>query len=387
MATMEAAPWYTPANDESFDRKVIRTVVTVIIAVFSIYLIYLLKKPLMWLTIALFLAIAVSGPVNLLHRHMKRGLAIGIVYATLILVPVALGAAFLPPLVRSTVDLVNQLPTYINDFQDTLQKDKRFEKIDQNFNVQQQLNDLQANLKNHIGDAAGAISAVGEWVINSIFGAFTVFVLSIFMVARGRAWSEAVVRRRPGPEGAALDRTFQRIGISVSAYIGGALLQAFIAGLCAFIVLTILGVPSPLVLGVIVAIFDVIPMVGSTIAGVLVGIVTLFASFPIDTIIWAAFVIAYQQFENYVIQPRIQSQAVNLEPFIVLIAVLFGGTLMGVVGAILAIPIAATIMIAIQEWSNFKREVREIESAAGAQDSSGSEPPEPEAGPSGSVGS
>ncbi|MFT4049541.1 MAG: AI-2E family transporter [Solirubrobacterales bacterium] len=376
---MEASTWYTPSDDESFDRKVIRTVATVVIAVLAIYLIYLLRTPLMWLVIAAFLAIAVAGPVRLLANHMRRGAAIGIVYVALILVPVALGAALLPPLVRSAVSLVNELPTYINDFQDTLQKDKRFEKLDQNFDIQGQLSEFQANLKDHIGDAAGAISAVGEWVINGIFGAFTIFILSIFMVARGRGWAEAVVRRRPGAEGKALERTFERIGSSVSGYIGGAILQAFIAGVSAFIILAILGVPSPLVLAVIVAVFDVIPMVGSTIAGVLVGVVTLFASFPLDTIIWATFVIAYQQFENYVIQPRIQSQAVNLEPFVVLVAVLFGGTLMGVVGAILAIPIAATIMIAFQEWGNFKREVREIEAELDQPSSDG--------GGSGSIGS
>ena len=180
----------------------------------------------------------------------------------------------------------------------------------------------------------------------------------------------------PSSAARALQRAFERIGTSVSGYIGGALLQAFIAGLAAFVVLAILGIPSPLILAVVVAIFDVIPMVGSTIAGLLVGTVTLFASFPVDTIIWAAFVIGYQQFENYVIQPRIQSQAVSLEPFIVLVAVLFGGTLMGVVGAILAIPVAATIMIALQEWGEFKLEVRRIGAEGGSQDSSATASPD-----------
>lgn len=382
MAAMEAAPWYTPSNDESFDRRVIRTVVTVVAAILAILVIYKLRTPLMWLVIAMFVAIAVSGPVNKLSKHMRRGAAIGIVYVTILLVPIAFGAVLIPPIVNSAVSLIDDLPTYINDFQNTLEKDKRFEKLDRNFDIQSQLQTLQHNLASKIGTAAGALSGIGEWVINSLFGAFTVFVLSIFMVSRGRNWVEALVRRRPGAEGAALDRTFERIGSSVSGYIGGAILQAFIAGLSAFIVLAILGVPSPLVLGVIVAVFDVIPMVGSTIAGILVGVVTLFASFPLDTILWGAFVIAYQQFENYVIQPRIQSQAVNLEPFIVLVAVLFGGTLMGIVGAILAIPIAATIMIAFQEWGNFKQEVKRIESdgdqSSSAAPSNGD--PEPSSG-------
>jgi predicted PurR-regulated permease PerM len=122
-------------------------------------------------------------------------------------------------------------------------------------------------------------------------------------------------------------------------------------------------VPSPLVLAAVVAIFDVIPMVGSAMAGVLIGVVTVFSGFPVDTIIWGIFVIAYQQFENYVVQPKIQSRAVELQPFVVLVAVLFGGTLMGVVGAIIAIPIAATIQITFQEYALFKQETLERSAA------------------------
>jgi predicted PurR-regulated permease PerM len=349
-----------------------RTVATVVGVMFALALISLLQTPLVWLTISLFVAIALSGPVNILHRHMRRGFALAIVYIAIVLIPIGLGAILLPPLVTSTVDLVNDAPSYINDLENTLQKDPRFEKLDQNFDIQAQLTELQKNLSGQIGTAANTLGSIGKWAIDSLFGAFTIFVLSIFMVARGRSWLDALVRTRPKPEGAALDRTFERIGNSVGRYIGGAILQAFIAGVAAFIMLSILGISSPLFLAVIVAVFDVIPMVGSTIAGVLVGIVTLFANFPIDTIVWAIFVIAYQQFENYVIQPRIQSEAVELEPFVVLIAVLFGGTLMGVVGAILAIPIAATLMIAAQEWRKFKIEVREIYADGGDQDSSSS---------------
>ncbi|MGH2958562.1 MAG: AI-2E family transporter [Solirubrobacterales bacterium] len=368
----QTAPWYSPSADKQFDRRVIRVIAMVIIALLLLSLISLLRTPLMWLTIALFVAIAVSGPVNILAKRMPRNGAIGVIYFTIVLLPVVLGAVLLPPLVSSTVDLINDLPAYIQDFETTLAKDKRFEKIDQNFDVQQQLTDLQRNLASKIPDAAEALGSIGKWVVDSLFAAFTIFILSIFMVARGRHWTGSLVRRRPGHEGDALQRTFERIGGSVSRYIGGALLQAFIAGIAAFIVLTILGVSSPLLLAFVVAVFDVIPMVGSTIAGILVGVVTLFASFPLDTIVWGIFVIAYQQFENYVIQPRIQSEAVNLEPFVVLTAVIFGGTLMGVVGAILAIPIAATLMIAFQEWGKYKSEVEEMRAGESGADQASS---------------
>jgi predicted PurR-regulated permease PerM len=372
MALMEGSQWYAPSRDESFDRKMFRTVATVIVSALALYLIYLLQTPLIWLTVALFVAIALSGPVNLLHRHMKRGYALAIVYVAIVLIPIGLGAILLPPLVSSTVDLVNDIPSYISDFENTLSKDKRVEKLDQNFDIQAQLTELQKNLSHEVGTAATTLSKIGKWVIDSLFGAFTIFILSIFMVARGRRWIDALVRTRPDAEGAALDRAFERIGVSVSRYIGGAMLQAFIAGLAAFIILTILGIPSALLLAVVVAVFDVIPMVGATVAGLLVGTVTLFASFPVDTIVWAIFVVAYQQFENYVVQPRIQSEAVNLEPFVVLTAVLFGGTLMGVVGAILAIPIAATLMIALQEWGIYKAEIKAMHAAEADQDSSSS---------------
>jgi predicted PurR-regulated permease PerM len=93
-----------------------------------------------------------------------------------------------------------------------------------------------------------------------------------------------------------------------------------------------------------------------TLGAVIVGVVTLFSDFPTTRIIWAIFAIAYQQFENNVVQPRIQSRAVSLDPFIVVIAAIFGGTLLGVIGALLAIPSGRAIQIAIRECLDYRRE-------------------------------
>jgi predicted PurR-regulated permease PerM len=136
------------------------------------------------------------------------------------------------------------------------------------------------------------------------------------------------------------------------------LAQAIVASITSYIVLSILGVPSPLALAVVMALLDLVPLVGATLGAVIVGLVTLFADFPIDTIVWSVFAIAYQQFENYVVQPRIQSRAVQLDPFIVVVAAIFGGTLLGVVGALLAIPAAAVIQIALREYLAYRRAQR-----------------------------
>ena len=174
------------------------------------------------------------------------------------------------------------------------------------------------------------------------------------MVARGRSWVDAAIDLRGTEHADKIKAALDRIATAVGNYVGGAIVQASIAGITSFIMLTILGVPFAGALAVIVGILDLIPLVGATIAAFVVGLVTLFTDFPTATIIWIVFALAYQQFENYVIQPQIQKRAVELEPFIVLVSVLFGGALFGIVGALLAIPIAATIQISVQEWWRYR---------------------------------
>jgi predicted PurR-regulated permease PerM len=140
----------------------------------------------------------------------------------------------------------------------------------------------------------------------------------------------------------------------VSGYVAGALAIAFIAGTATFIVLTILAVPFAGPLAVMAGLASLIPLVGATIAAVLIGVVTVFSDFPTDTIIWTVWAIAYQQIENNLIQPQIQKRTVNVQPLITIFAVLCGGTLLGVVGAIAAIPIAASIQILLREYVDLR---------------------------------
>jgi predicted PurR-regulated permease PerM len=336
-------------------RAVLRVVAIVLVVVGTIAVVRLLWQPLSWIVIASFLAVALSGPVNLLHRHMRRGLAIAIVYLSLLLIPVAIAAAILPPLVSQGVEFVNKLPKYSNDLRSQVEKNPKLAKLNRKFGITDQLTKFAADAPSKIGEAATVVRDLGSTIVSSIFAGLTIFVLSIFMVARGRMWIEGALRLRGGRHADATAIALERIGNAVGNYIAGAAVQATLAAIAAFIVLTILGVPFAGALAVLVGLFDLLPLVGATIAAVFVGVVTLFNDFPASTIIWAIFAIAYQQFENYVIQPQIQKRAVELEPFIVLVSVLFGATLFGVIGAILAIPFAASVQIAVQEWWRFRR--------------------------------
>ena len=351
---MAAAPSSAPTAAVSA-RVVLRVVITVLLVVLALWLIYLLRTPLTWIFIAGFLAIALSGPVNWLQRRMKRGFAIAIVYVGLILIPVFLAALLVPPVVEQLNNLVNNLPAYVRDLQDLVNENERLRQLEEDYNITAELQKQASTLPGRVGDAAGILSDIGLGLVNSVFAGVSILVLSLFMIGSGRNWIDWVAERQ-GPERSAwLKRLFDRIGNAVGNYVAGALGQALIAGVLAYIVLTILGVPYAGSLAVVIFLLDLVPLVGATLGAILVGIITLFNDFPTATIIWTIWSIVYQQIENNVIQPRIQAKAVSVHPFVVLTSVLFGSTLFGVLGALLAIPVAAAIQISIIEYNRLRR--------------------------------
>jgi predicted PurR-regulated permease PerM len=333
----------------------VRVAEVVIVAALALYLVYLLRQPLGWLVLAGFIAVAVSGPVRLLERWLRRGLAIAIVYMGVILIPFLIGAVLVPPIVDQANNLATNAPQYADDLTRTVQDNKTLHDLDKKYNLTEKIKEQALKLPAKVGDAAGLLADVGAGIISSIFAGVTILILSIFMVGAAPRWRDSFVRLQPGHRAQALNRLFDRIGSAVGGYVRGALLQALIAGVTAWIVLEILGVPYPVALALIIFLLDLVPLVGATLGAVLVGVVTLFNDFPTATIIWAVWSVVYQQVENTVIQPRIQSRAVQVEPFVVLVAVLFGSALFGVFGALLAIPAAATIQIAIYEYLLYRR--------------------------------
>ena len=155
--------------------------------------------------------------------------------------------------------------------------------------------------------------------MNSVFAGVTILVLSLFMIGSGRTWLDWLADRQGPERDEWLKRLFDRIGNAVGNYVAGALGQALLAGILAYIVLRILGVPYAGSLAVVIFLLDLVPLVGATLGAILVGIITVFNDFPTDTIIWMIWSIVYQQVENNVIQPRIQARAVQVHPFVVLV--------------------------------------------------------------------
>jgi predicted PurR-regulated permease PerM len=331
-------------------RQIVRIVLTVVCVAIALYLLYLLRKPISWLLIAAFLAVALSPPVNVLARHMRRGFAVTLVFLGLLAIPLALTALIVPPLITEANDFADNVPRYARDVTRYVEDNERLRDLNEDYDITSKLEEEAGKLPNRLGGAAGTLRDVGFGIVNSLFALITILVLTAFMLSNGRTWVDAAIRSRPPDQRERLRRALDNMASAVAGYVAGALLIALIAGVATYIVLLILGVPFRGPLALIAGLFSLIPLIGATIAAVLIGLVTLFEDFPTTTIIWAIWAIAYQQFENHVIQPQVQKRTVNVQPIITIVAVLFGATLLGVLGALVAIPIAASIQILLREY-------------------------------------
>ena len=339
-------------------RAVLRVVVVVVLSVLTLYLIWVLRKPITWIVIAGFIAIAVSAPIRYLEGYIRRrGLAIAAVYLGLILVPVGIAAVLVPPVVTEAQNLADKVPDYARDLREFARDNQQLRTLEEDYDITGKLEEQAAKLPEKLGGAAGVLSDIGLGFVNSLFAFITILILSVFMVSSGARWVESAIRSRPESHQPMLRNGVRQIGKAVGGYCAGALGQAIVAGVTSFIVLSILGVPYAAALSLIIFLLDLVPLVGATLGAIVVGLVTLFNDFPTDTIIWVVWSIIYQQVENTVIQPRIQAASVNIQPIVVLIAVLFGSTLFGVLGALLAIPFAAAIQIAIREYRAYRRAI------------------------------
>ena len=343
----------------SVSRLALQATLVIVAVGVMLYLTYLLRRPIGWVLLAMFLALALAAPVNWLAERMKRGFAIALVYLGLLAVPILLGAIIVPPIVNELDDLAQDAPRYVADLREFVQDNERLRELDADYDITGQLQEQAATLPTRVGDAAGILGDIGLGLVNSIFALVTILVLTAFILGSGRRWHDGFLALQPNERRDRIRRVMARIAKAVSGYVAGAMLIAVIAGVSSFIVLTILGVPFAAPLAVLAGFMSLIPLIGASIAAVIIGIVTLFNDFPTDTIVWAVWAIVYQQLENNLVQPQIQKRTVDVQPFIVLVAVLFGSTLLGVLGALVAIPVAASIQIAIREWWNWRLEERE----------------------------
>ncbi|MFL5938157.1 MAG: AI-2E family transporter [Gaiellaceae bacterium] len=350
--------------------RVIRFRVRTILAVFALaiavwtvlHVISVARHVLVWVAVSIFLALAMNPLVELLQRRgiKRRGLAAGTAFLLVILVIAGIGAIFIPTLVDNVNKFTDAVPGYVDD----LTKGKgRFGFLETKYHVVEKVREQIDNggAKKLLGLSGAAVS-VTKGVVNIVIGIVTIIFLTFFMVMEGPAWVDRAYSLLSPESQPRWRKVGHDIYSTVGGYVTGNLLISLIAGVLTTLVLLVLGVPYAVALGLIVAILDLIPLAGATIAAIIIGAVAFIHSI-VAGIVVIAFFILYQQLENHLLQPIVYNRTVALSPLVILISVLIGAEIAGVLGALGAIPIAGTIQVLVVDYLRERRE-RAIEKPA-----------------------
>jgi predicted PurR-regulated permease PerM len=302
------------------------------------------RSVLILIVVALFLAVGLNPLVEgLTRRGMRRGVAIGIVFVVVIGAFVGFGFAVVPPVIEQTNAFVKQLPSYLSD----LRGNATIRQFDNDYHV---IEKAQAYVTGpDLGQRLfGGLLGVGRVVLNTVFSAFSLLIMTLYFLAALPSMKRQAYQLVPASRRERVTLLTDEILVRIGGFVSGALAVAFIAATTSYVFLLILGLPYALALAVFVGLLDLIPLVGATIAALVVSALGFIDS-PGVGIACIVFYIAYQQFENYVIYPRVMRRAVDVPAPVTVVAVLIGGALLGVTGALLAIPIAAAALLVIRQ--------------------------------------
>lgn len=333
-------------------RQIARILVTSAAVLGLLYLLVQVRSTLLLFGIAVFLAVALGPAVDFFARRMPRAAAILTVYLLIFLVFTGVLALVVPPVIDGASELSRDVPNYIQD----LENNETFRKYDDKYDIADRLKEGSSNLTSRVGDAASVLQSVATTAFNTAFQLLTILTMTFFLLLDGKRIVRFLLRRFGRERHPRLLEVTERIYKSTAGYVAGALTITTINGILTFIVLSILGVPFAIPLAVLMSFFGLIPLIGATIGGVIILVVTLFTDFPQATIIYGVFLILYQQFENNVLQPFVYKRTVNVPPLAVIVAILAGSSILGVVGALVAIPIVAALQIVLREFFGEERQ-------------------------------
>lgn len=301
------------------------------------------REVLILIGLALFLAIGLEPAVSwLVARKFSRWAAVSTVIVAGLAVVTGFLAAAIPPLVRQATLFVTQASTMVPRLQN---HNSVLGQLNNRFHLQQR---LQQTLTGDASSMFNGLLGAGQAVFNALVSILILIVLTVYFVVdlpRIRAALYRLVPHSRRPRAILLgDEIFARVG----GYVLGNLLVSLIAGVLTFAFLVIVGVPYPLLLAIFVAILDLVPVIGSTIAGVVVCLVALSVSLPV-CLATIGFFLVYRLAEDYLLVPRIIGRVVKVPALVTVVAVLLGGALLGVVGALVAIPAAAALLLLARE--------------------------------------
>lgn len=334
------------------NKTIVRVVAVVLISLLLAAAIGAAAYALSLIFIAFFLALALNGPVSWIARRMpgklrgNRTLATGISY---LFVVAALGlflASIVPPLVRQTSNFLAAVPSIVDDVKS---EDTSLGQFVRRNNLEPHVNSLSEELSGRLGDVGGTAVTTLSRVGGGIFATLTVLVLAFMMLVEGPAWIKLFKNLAPRQDRDHIEELVSEMYKVVRGYVNGQVILAATAALLMLVPLFLLDIRYPMALMFIVFICGLIPMVGHYIGASVVTLVALFTS-PLSAVFILAYYILYQQIENYVVQPTVQANSTNMSPLLVFGSVIIGVSFGGLLGGLVAIPVAGCIRVLVLDY-------------------------------------
>jgi predicted PurR-regulated permease PerM len=302
------------------------------------------RSVIVLVVVSMFIAIGLNPVVEAMTRRgVRRGLAVLVVFVVVIGAFVGLAFAVVPPAVDEGNQFVKNLPQYLQD----LKSNGTINRLNNDYGVIDKLS-AQATNANVGGQVFGGILGVGKFVLSTVFSVLTVLVLTLYFLSALPSIKHQAYQLFPASRRERVQKLGDEILSRIGGYVGGAATIAFIAALSTYIFLRIIDLQLALALALFVGLTDLVPLVGATIGATVVSVLGFLDS-PAKGIACIIFYVVYQQIENYFIYPRVMKRQVDVPAALTVVAVLFGGALLGAVGALLAIPTAAAALLIVRE--------------------------------------
>lgn len=300
------------------------------------------------LVVAFFLTLSLNPLVEaLVRRGYRRATAVAVVFAGVLVTFFLLGAVVIPPVVTQATELTQKAPDYLTHLADA----EWVQRLDRDYGVVEKVRaeiEKKAQDPNFVGDVFGGVLGAGKVVATGIFQTLTVLILTLYFLASLPRVKQAAYGMVPASRRTRFVSLSEEIMRRVGSYAIGQVGVATFNALCSWVMMTIVGIPYAAVLAVAVGFLGLVPMVGATLGAAVVSAVAFFDE-PRKALIVIVYYVIYQQVENYVIIPRIMQRTVAVPGAVTVVAALAGGTLLGMLGALLAIPVAAGLLLLYEE--------------------------------------
>ncbi|MDQ3123482.1 MAG: AI-2E family transporter [bacterium] len=348
------------------NRTVLRVLAMVIASFLLLAAVRRASHALTLIFIAFFLALALNAPVHWIAQRLpgsKRGsrtMATAVSFLFVILLLAGFLFSIVPPLVKQTANFIDEAPVLVNDLRDENSSLGSFVK---RYGLEENIDDVSGQLSESSRSITGSALTTLTRLTSNIVSMLTVLVLTFMMLTEGPRWLRFGKRLLTEEKVEWAEQVLHDMYRVIKGYVNGQVILAATAAVLITPVFFILGISYPVALLVIVFICGLIPMVGHTIGAVIVSLVALFTS-PIAALIVLAYYITYQQIENYAIQPKIQSNSTNMSPLLVFASVIIGVSLNGLLGGLVAIPVAGCLRILLLDYLTRKHYINPAEAKA-----------------------